>query len=161
MEQDRVAFRLAYEEEIGGREFLVDQLERSRTRASAFLLATAITSGGGLVLLSPELLKDKGTPTWQLIVMFGGLIAALVGAGALSFNLRGAIRLDPETLIGKGTSENYNNDRLYMELARAHHRFNRELARKVSSRRWWLYLSIFGMTAELVGLIALSYYALT
>lgn len=161
MEQGRAAFRLAYEEEIGGREFLIDQLERSRTRASAFLLATAITSGGGLVLLSPELLKDKGTPTWQLIVMFCGLVGALVGAGALSMNLRGAIRLDPETLISLGTAEDYNNDDLYMELARVHHGFNRKLARKVSRRRWWLYLTIGGMAAELVGLIALSYYALT
>lgn len=161
MEQDRVAFRLAYEEEIGGREFLINQLERSRTRASAFLLATVITSGGGLVLLSPELLKDKGTPTWQLIVMFGGLVCALVGAGALSRNLGGAIRLDPETLISIGTDEGYSNDSLYMALARAHHEFNREFARKVSSRRWWLHLSIAGMTAELVGLVALSRYALT
>ena len=161
MEQDRLAFRLAYEEEIGGREFLIDQLERSRARASAFLMATIIASGGGLVLLSPELLKNKGTPTWQLIVMFGGLICALVGAGALSRKLGGAIRLDPETLIRIGMDEGYSNDRLYMELARAHHGFNREFARKVSSRRWWLYLSIAGMTAELVGLVALSEHALT
>lgn len=161
MEQDCVAFRIAYEEEIGGREFLIGQLERSRTRASAFLLATVIASGGGLVLLSPELLKDKGTPIWQLIVMFAGLVGALVGAGVLSWNVRGAIRLDPEVLISMGSVEGYDNDSIYKALARVHHRFNREFARKVSSRRWWLYLSIVGMTAELIGLIALSSYALT
>lgn len=161
MEQDCAAFRLAYEEEISGREFLIDQLERSRTRASAFLLATVITSGGGLVLLSPELLEDKGTPVWQLMVMFGGLVGSLVGAGGLSWNLGGAIRLNPEILIAIGTDENYSNDSLHMALARVHHGFNREFASKVNRRRWLLYLSIVGMTVELVGLIALSWYALT
>lgn len=160
MEQDKAAFRIAYEEEIGAREFLINRVERLRTQASAFLLATVLTSGGGLVLLSPELLKTKGTPVIELLLMLAGLVSAFTGTSKLSQRVEGALRLDPKLLADMATRDDYTDDRLYFKAARAHHRSNRKFAHETEKRRRWLNLTICGLGVELAGITALGWHAL-
>lgn len=140
--------RIAYEEGIRWLAELDSMLERYRTRATAYL-ATAIVAGG----IGSSGLDPKEPPHFMWFILLGaGIAAALAAAIALTWGVKGQFRLDPERIVTLyGPFEQDATKDLALHLASN----TADLYRIIDQRRKWLYVSMGGACAVLVGIVGL------
>ena len=146
--------RIAYEEGIRWLAELDSMLERYRTRATAYL-ATAIVAGG----IGSSGLDPKEPPHFMWFILLGaGIVAALVAAIVLTWGVRGQFRLDPErivTLYGPFAEQDATKDLALKDLALHLASNTSALYRVIDQRRKWLYVSMGGACAVLIGIVGL------
>ena len=155
--ESTVAYRLAYEEVIRWRAELDAQLDRIRTRTMAFLAVAVIAAGTGLTSFPTGPLSSRPSVLW-VSVIGAGVLANLVAVLAVLRSPEGPFGDSPNKLVGwadRGLLP--SDDAAYRDLALWGYDNVQDLYLQVNARRYWLYVSMVGVAAVLVGLAALHW----
>ncbi|MCY4424597.1 MAG: hypothetical protein OXC06_16175 [Acidimicrobiaceae bacterium] len=154
----RVAYRLAYEEVIRWRAELDAQLERIRTRAMAFFAVAVIAAGTGLASFPTGSPSPRPSVLW-VFVIGGGVLVNLAAVPEVLRSPEGPFGDSPYTLVARGDDVDlFPTDNLvYRDLALWGHENVLQLYVQVNARRYWLYVSMAGITLVLAGLAGLHW----
>jgi len=157
--EQRVAYRLAYEEVVRWRAELDAQLDRIRTRAMAFFGVAVIAAGTGLAGIPTTKLPSSGPSVLWLSVIGAGVLANLAAVLAVLRSPVGPFGDSPYTLVEQGDDVELfpTDDMVYRDLALWGDRNVQALYLQINARRKWLYVNLTGVSAVLVALAALHW----
>lgn len=156
--EQRVAYRLAYEEVVRWRAELDAQLDRIRTRAMAFFGVAVIAAGTGMAGIPTTKLPSSGPSVLWLSVIGAGVLANLAAVLAVLRSPVGPFGDSPREIVGWGDGRLFPTDDLvYRDLALWGDRNVQALYLQINARRKWLYVNLTGVTAVLVALAALHW----
>ena len=157
--EPQVAYRLAYEEVIRWRAELDAQLDRIRTRAMAFFVVAVLAAGTGLAGFPTTKLSSPSPSVLWVSVIGAGVLANLVAVLVVLRSPEGPFGDSPHTLVARGDDVDLfpNDDAVYRDLAIWGDNNVHFLYLQINARRYWLYVSMAGITLELAGLAALHW----